>query len=63
MNLFSYYEGVYNQILFIAIYKSIFSRPRAEELLPNSCAFAVANFEDILPSSYQRGELNVMVDG
>jgi hypothetical protein len=42
---------------------SEYSRPRSAELLPNSCAFVAATFEDILPTSYHNAELNVIVDG
>jgi hypothetical protein len=41
----------------------MFSRPRAEEFVPNSSAFAASTFKDILPTSYHNAELNVIVDG
>ncbi|KAF7346915.1 hypothetical protein MVEN_01443800 [Mycena venus] len=38
-------------------------RPRAEELFPQSSAYAVTNFQDIFPTCYKDADLNVVVDG
>jgi hypothetical protein len=48
---------------FSAVMTVIFYRPRSAELLPISSVLATSVFDDILPTTYQAVEMNLMVKG